>query len=142
MLPQIDNPINNNTSTIELPSKTYKLDIDYNKMIGLQSNRIIGYADNIDAVRQAVFHILATERYAYLIYDSNYGVELEQYIGKDFEYIQATIGNTLKEALLMDLRIKDIIVTDITKVNTETVNIQFTVISIYGDLQMEVNISV
>lgn len=138
MLPQIENQINNNVTKVELPSRTYKIDIQDN----LQSTKIIGFVDNIEAVRQAVYHILATERYAYLIYDENYGVELEQYIGKDFDYFKSTIGSTLKEALLMDLRILDINVTNIIKINTETVKVEFTVTSIYGDLQMEVNIGV
>lgn len=108
----------------------------------VETDRIIGYVDNLDAVKQAIYHILAIERYAYLIYDDNYGVELEQYIGKDLEYIQATIEETLKEALTYDLRIIDVSVTNINKVSNDTVKIDMIVISIYGNIEMEVNVNV
>ena len=148
MLPQIDNQITNDTKVVELPSKTYKLNTETthidisNNLIDSKSDRIIGFVDNLEAIRQAVYHILMTERYAYLIYDNNYGIELEQYIGKDFDYLKATIQTTLKEALLMDLRILDVVVTNIERLSTELVKIEFSVFSIYGDLEMEVNVNV
>ena len=72
LTPQIDSEINNITTTTELPSKTYKLNTNVNNQI--EATRIIGFVDNLDAVRQAIYHILMTERYAYLIYDDNYGI--------------------------------------------------------------------
>lgn len=134
LTPQIDNQLSTSTKTVTLPSKTYKLNI--------YTNKIAGFADGIEAVRQAVYHILMTERYAYLIYDNNYGIELEQYIGNDFDYLESTIQNTLKEALTIDLRIKDVIVTNITKTSKDSALIAFTVVSTYGDLQMEVELNV
>ena len=83
-----------------------------------------------------------TERYAYLIYDDNYGIELEQYIGRGFDYLEATIEETLKEALLIDLRITNVIVTEIKKIKNDIAQIKFDVESIYGNLQMEVTINV
>lgn len=106
------------------------------------TDTISGYVDNKEAMKQAIYHILMTERYAYLIYTDNYGVELEQYIGADFNYIKTTIESTLKDALLYDLRIKDVHVTNVTQVNTDAVLVKFTANTIYGDLQLEVNISV
>ena len=108
----------------------------------LGNDRIIGFVDKLDAVKQAVYHILNTERYAYTIYDDNYGIELEQYIGKSFEYLEATIEETLKEALLQDLRITNILVTSIEKVSNDMASVKFDVQSIYGNLQMEVSVNV
>lgn len=107
-----------------------------------QVDRIIGYTDNLEAIRQAIYHILSVERYTYLIYDDNYGVELEQYIGKDLDYIKATIEETLREALTYDLRILDVSVTEINQVSSDVVKINFNVYTIYGNLIMEVNINV
>lgn len=67
---------------------------------------------------------------------------MNQYVGKDFEYLQNTIEKTLNEALTHDLRILDVNVTSIEKIATDKVLVKFEVQSIYGDLQMEVNISV
>ena len=139
MLPQIDNQISNETTIIELPSKTYKLNISSNE---LENDRIIGFVDNKSAVEQAVYHILSVERYAYLIYDENYGVELNQYVGKNLDYIKNTIEKTLEEALTHDLRVLGVEVTYVDKVKDDKVLIKFIVQSIYGDLQMEVNINV
>ena len=106
------------------------------------SDRIMGYVDNIDAVKQAIYHILMVERYSSLIYSDNYGVELNQYIGKGFDYLETTIEETLREALTYDLRIKNVVIDSIELVNKDTAHIKFTAFSIYGNLQMEVNIGV
>lgn len=132
MLPQIDNSINPDVQTIILPNKTYKID----------ENRISGYVDNIDAIKQTVYHILNVERYSCIIYDDNYGVELEQYEGKDFDYIETTIEDTLRDALTQDNRISDIKVTDIEKVDLDIIKIDFDVICTEGVITMEVNLSV
>lgn len=137
LIPQIENPIINDTQLITLPSKTYKLIINENK-----NDRIAGFVDNLEAIRQAVYHILMTERYSYAIYSDNYGIELEQYIGKNMDYLESTIESTLKEALLVDLRITDVQVTDITRLLDDAVLVKFEVTSIYGNLQLEVSINV
>ena len=38
---------------------------------------ISGKIDNLDAMRQVIFKILNTERYDYIIYSWNYGIELK-----------------------------------------------------------------
>lgn len=132
MLPQIDNSLNNELQTITIPSKTYKL----------TEERITGFVNGLEAVKQAVFHILSVERYSCLIYDDNYGVELEQYIGKDLDFIEATIEDTLKEALTQDNRINNVVVNSIEKQTSDTVLIDFDVMCTEGIISMEVNLSV
>ena len=87
--PQIENQFNAETATVQLPSKTYKLNFNVittiddhgvNKVI--EADKIAGFVNNLEAVKQAIYHILMTERYKYTIYDDNYGVELQQYVGK------------------------------------------------------------
>lgn len=129
--PQIKNSLQPKTEIVKLPSKTYKM----------TEEKIAGFVDGLEAVKQAIYHILMVERYSCLIYDDNYGVELEQYIGQDMEFIEATVESTLKEALTYDLRITDVVVTDIQK-QENIVLIEFTVKSVYGDIQMEVNVDV
>lgn len=132
---------NISSNSIALLSITYysNNDVEFKTIF---TDRIIGYVDKLDAIKQAIYHILSIERYAYLIYSNNYGVELEQYIGKDINYLQATIEQTLKEALTYDLRIKDVIVNEIKQININTVLINFTAITLYGNLILEVNVNV
>ena len=49
--------------------KTYRLDLD--------SGRIIGTVDGIEAVNQAIRKAIITARYKCLIYDDDYGGELK-----------------------------------------------------------------
>lgn len=132
MLPQIDNSMNNELTTITIPSKTYKL----------TNERITGFVDGLDAIKQAIYHILSVERYSCLIYDNNYGVELEQYIGKDLYFIEATIEDTLKEALTQDNRINNVIVNNVVQQTSDTVLINFDVLCTEGIINMEVNLIV
>ena len=50
------------------PTYTYKMH--------LKSGTVQGYTDGQDAMRQAIYKILSTERYQYAMYSWNYGVEL------------------------------------------------------------------
>ena len=115
------------------PSKTYKL----------SSNRIAGVVDRIEAVEQTIFHILMTERYAYPIYPDNYGVELEQYIGRGLNFLQAGIESTLREALTQDDRIIDIRVTNIEQGDDpDSAIVTFDVFTMFGQIEMGLSASV
>lgn len=152
--PQISNELTNTTETQSIPSKTYRLqtekasvlveDIEQSTVdIKIEEiDRIKGFVDGREAVRQAIYHILMTERYAYLIYDNNYGIELNQYIGQGFDYLVSTIEETLRDAILQDLRMTEVNVDNIYKYENDIALVEFTVDSIYGDLQMEVFINV
>ena len=130
MIPKVDTDL----LTLEVetqPSLTYALDIEH--------GRIRGRVDNAEALRQAIYLILNTERYAYLIYSRNYGVELRELIGKPKEYAIPEIKRCIKEALLQDDRIISV---DSFEFETgkKTVHVKFTVHSIFGDLETEVDI--
>lgn len=123
------------------------LDIDYYPLSSIfyetvQVDRISGFIDDIDAIKQAVYHILSIERFSCLIYDNNYGVELQQYIGQDFEYLKVTVQKTLEEALMQDERIISIEVIDVEKIDNETANVKLLIQANIGEIQMEVNVNV
>lgn len=127
MIPQMETILNTIPETINYPSKTYKY----------TENQIVGKVDNLEAIKQAVYHILSIERYAYAIYDDNYGVELQKYIGQDFSYVEATIEQTLREALTQDDRIIDVKVTDIVQSIQEQQMIDRT--KLYKDVEEEID---
>ena len=64
-----------------------------------------GMIDGKEAVRQAIYLILNTERYAWLIHSWNYGVELHSLIGQDPDFCIPEIERCVREALLQDDRI-------------------------------------
>ena len=97
--------------------------------------------DRIESVKQSILHILSTERYSNPIYDDDYGVELEKYIGQDKGTIIADIENTLNEALTQDDRITKIKVNSITDgVESNSLVVEFTVYTIYGEIGEVLNV--
>jgi hypothetical protein len=112
-------------------SRTYK-------MIG---DRIQGYTDGLDALKQAIYKVLNTERYDYPIYSFNYGIELESLIGKDRTYVQIELKRRIRECLLRDDRITEVNNFKF-EVNGDEIKCTFDVHSIYEDLTVsqEVNI--
>lgn len=93
---------------------------------------IDGYIADIAELRQAVYKILMTERYDYLIYSRRYGIELKDLFGMPPDYVCAVLGGRIREALTQDNRISD--VKDfVFNVDRHTVNVSFTVVSAYGE---------
>lgn len=150
-MPQINDNLN---EEVIIPSRTYKLNTEnLLSKYSIQGNyltveaevytdRIAGFVDDIEAIKQAVYHILSIERYAYAIYDDNYGVELEQYIGQDFEYLSATIQETLNEALTQDDRIFGVEVTNVKKTDDNSALVEFNVLTRNDEIEMEVIVDV
>lgn len=130
MLPQFSISNTTNFNVLQQPSKTYKD----------TTERISGFVDNKEAIEQTVRHILGTERYAYVIYPDSYGMEMQKYIGKPFEYLQATIENDLKLALTQDDRITNVKVTNCEKLDIDKALIEFDVYSTEGIIQEGVEI--
>ena len=110
------------------PSLTFGIDFD--------RGRVIGMVDGLDAVKQAVFLILQTERYRYLIYSSDYGSELEGLIGRDPLFVQSELKRRIREALMQDDRIEDVTNFSI-RFDGDSALVRFTVVSIFGNFEAE-----
>lgn len=99
MIPNID-ILTTEITEIEYANRTYKIEI--------KADRINGYTDDVDALIQAIYLILSTERYKYIIYSWDYGVELVDLIGQPMPYVMAEIPRRITEALTQDNRIDDV----------------------------------
>ena len=113
---------------VSKPSRTYALD--------LEKKRICGYVDGLEAVKQAVYKILSTERYEYLIYSWNYGVEINRLFGKQMPYAKSEIKRRIQEALTQDDRIQSVDAFSFA-VSGRKLRVQFTVHSSLGTFQAE-----
>ncbi len=112
------------------PSLTWRLDVE--------TGRIAGKIDGLEAVKQAVFKILQTERYAYMAYSFDYGVELRSLMGQSPAYAQSELRRRIAEALLQDARILN--VRDFQFEPTgDSMTVRFTVESSAGTFDQEVN---
>lgn len=135
MIPQTDEYmglINDDFEYITSTSKTYTLNTDTSHV---QSVRI----DGIEAVKQAIYLLLSTERYEYCIYDE-YGVELWDLYGREDAYVIPELERRITEAVLNDDRVISV---DNFKIDNKgriklcTFNVQ----SIFGDFNISKEVS-
>ena len=117
----------------DLPSKTYKLDID--------NNRIIGFTDELDAIRQAIYLMLNVERYEHVIYSWDYGIELNDLYGKNINYVMSEVPRRISDAILQDRRILSVDSFHIEK-NKNKLHVTFTAHTIYGDVDSSTEVLV
>ena len=118
----------------EQPSLTYRMDMD--------GNSVRGYVDRQEAMKQAVFRILSTERYQYIIYPWWYGIETIDLYGEPVNWVCAELERRITEALLVDSRI-----TSVTDFEHDThvkgvVHTTFMVHTVYGDVTAEREVNV
>lgn len=133
MTPLISDEASPETYSYRQPNLTYRLG----------EKTVAGKIDKLESIKQAVYHILSTERFSNPIYDDDYGIELEQYIGQDIGFITASIENTLREALTQDDRITDVQVTDVRKSDRDSNSclIDFIIFTVYGSYDEQMTVS-
>lgn len=123
-----------NLEVVNQPSLTYKLDFE--------RKRISGKIDDEEAIMQLVMKILYTERYAYVIYSSQYGVELDRLIGKDYDFIVSDLERTITEALLADDRILSITNFVAEQTAIDRMSVTFTVNSVVGSVDINTEVMI
>lgn len=135
MIPKLQDDLMQNLEEVETePSLTYKMD--------LERNRIIGYCDDLEAVKQAIYKIIYTERYDYVIYSWDYGIELKELFGEPVSYVIPELQIRITEALMADDRIQNVYNFEFNTVKKNMVFVTFSVDTTIGtidNLEMEVN---
>lgn len=113
-----------------LPSKTYNIDFD--------AQRITGYIDEIEAVKQTIYLIMRTERYNYLVYSRMYGIELEELFGREKRFVFPQLMTRITDALLQDDRILNVSSFRFGDIGHGHYTVSFSVETIFGN---QVNIT-
>lgn len=123
--------LNTGFTTDPEPYKTYKMN--------MESLTIEGLCDGKEALEQAVYKLIMTEKDFYLIYDENYGIKLVDLYGKDIAFVSALIKLRLEDCFKNDTRIKDI-ESLILKKDKEKLILEFTINTEFGsmDFQQEI----
>ena len=124
MIPTVENELFMTLEVETLPSRNYKMDISH--------NIINGNVDELEAVKQAVFKILNTERYQYPVYSWDYGIELDDLFGEPADYVCAELERRVREALTADDRIDSVDNFKFDLSKKKTVGVSFSVHSIFG----------
>lgn len=107
------------------PNKTYKMLIEKERIIGITSTPL-------EAIKQACYKALNTERYEYAIYSWNYGIELQDLFGKPYVYVVGILSQRIVECLLVDDRIQKVDNFNFSYSNHK-VTCTFTVTTYFGD---------
>ena len=113
-------------------TRTYKIDFD--------AGRVIGFTDNLDALKQAITKILLTERFKNLVYSGEYGSEIKATLMSDEctnDFLEVEIPALITEALMQDSRILDVDNFNL-EFEGDSVNIECDVSTIYGDTTVKV----
>jgi hypothetical protein len=108
------------SSAARLADRTYDLS---------NLNRFI---DGRAAVKQAVVKILNTERFRCPVYSADYGIEFDELIGLDCDYVCVQSERRICEALVADERINEVSDFNFT-VGRGVIHVSFTVHSVFGE---------
>lgn len=125
MLPQTETFSEENAKE-PMASKTYKM----------EGNRIVGFVDDLDAMKQAVWKRLHTEQGMYDIYQDDYGIKTVDLIGKEFGYAASVIQGRIKESLMQDDRVVNVTGFEVVK-EGNSMEIGFVVHTIFGSFTSE-----
>ena len=119
---------------ITLPSLNHRMLLD--------REIIAGKCNGLEAMKQVIYKILNTERYQYIIYSWNYGIELNDLFGMQVKEAVPIIERRITEALLQDDRITSVENFTFDTTKRHVVAAAFTVNTIFGGLEVtkEVNI--
>lgn len=134
-LPQgTDTDLNINIATTSIvPNKSYRMKI--------ADEKILGNIDELDAIARACYKILNTERYQYVIYSWNYGIELQDLFGKPIPYVYSELPRRIKEALTQDDRINSVEDFELSY-DKGNVLAKFTVKTNLGNIEMEKGVNI
>ena len=113
----------------EQPTHTYKMN--------LESNLIRGYTDGQEAMKQAIYKSLNTERYQYVMYSWNYGIELLDLYGEPVSYVCPELERRITEALTWDDRIQSVDNFEFNISKKGEILVTFTAHTVFGDVVAE-----
>lgn len=136
MIPSID-LLNTEIKEVTYASRTYNIKVGVDSV----PSRIDGYIDDLDAVQQAILLILSTERFEYLIYSWDYGVELVDLLGKPMSYVMSELPRRIEDALMTDDRIESVTDFEFT-VNGNKLHTSFKVVTSVGTLNTELEVNI
>ena len=109
------------------PTYTYQMHLD--------RSLVRGHTDELKAMEQAIYKILFTERYRYIIYSGNYGIELLDLFGQPVSYVCPELERRITEALTWDDRIESVDNFEFNTSKKGVVAVSFTAHTVFGDVK-------
>lgn len=137
IFPFIDSTITTTTITTKRPTasipKEYAWDFE-NSEFKLRDGKPY-IVEGIEALKIWIYKVLKTPRYRYLAYSWNYGVEIEELIGKPYtqEFKESEFKKIIEEALKVNPYIQSVKNFEVSFVN-DTVTANFDVVTMLGEV--------
>lgn len=116
--------------------RTYRMDF--------QNKRIIGMVDGMEAAGQNMFKALQTRRYAYEIYDDQYGSDVMNKIGNadlSPDYLESDIPEMISDAFQNMEEILEIDDLQFEILDADSIYASFAAATIFGSTMIEGDIS-
>lgn len=129
MIPSMNDILLTDLEVEVQPSKNYRMDIG--------RDTVNGVCDELEAMVQVVYKILNTERFQYIIYSWDYGIETMDLYGEPVTWVCPELQRRIEEALLQDDRIDSVDSFEFDTSEKRTVKATFTVHTIFGDIGAE-----
>lgn len=101
----------------------------------LTKENVKGRVNGLEALKQAIYKVLATEQYEYPIYSFNYGIAWKELVGEERPYVRAEMKRMIQETLMQDDRIREVGGFKFA-FSGDTCQCTFNVSSIYGDIEI------
>lgn len=120
----------------------YKSQPDYTYKLNIESERIAGYVDQLEAYKQAIYKIINTERYDHLIYSWNYGVELKSLFGQPISYVVPELEQRITEAVMQDDRTELVYGFEFNQPKRGVLHVTFRAKCKFGTVVMEKDVEV
>lgn len=126
---------------IEIDDEEFEEEIEPSYTYAINEDRISGYIDGKEAIKQAIYLIINTERFEYIIYSWDYGIELQDLIGESISYVKSEVKRRITEALICDDRIESIDDFIFEQLSKRILLVKFTANTIYGSVDIETEVS-
>ena len=127
--------------TSNLDNIEIEQEIETTRTYKVIDNSVSGYINELEALEQAINNVLNTEKYTYPIYSFDYGIELENLLGKDLEYIKIELKRRIEDCLLEDERTISVSNFSFNQ-DGDSLYCSFNVISIYGEISIDKEVDI
>lgn len=129
-------------STVGFLGQDFEIEEQPSKVYKMEGNMVRGFTDEQDAMKQAIFRILSTERYEHIIYPWWYGIETLDLYGEPVTWVCPELERRIKEALSVDTRIIGVGKFEHDTSRKGVIHVSFTVHTIFGDVQAERTVNI
>ncbi len=107
--------------------------------IDFQKGRVVGMIDGFDALLQSIEVMLQTPRFKHEIFSWNYGNELYNCVGKQYDEVVLFATEYITSALKSDNRVNDVYDFEFNK-SRDCVQISFKIDTVYGEAERSLTV--